>query len=277
MGRPRARCRDCSRSVSRGRPPNPACAFPAGRGSAHPGPRDGSEEFLRICPTDLTAVTAAAARAAGAVGEERYIDVVVDVPPHLAADVDPDRLRQVLDNLLANAVRHSPEHGVITLTLTTLAPRDDRAVITVADQGSGFPPKFLPHAFGFVVPTTPARAAGGSGLGLAIVETITYAHRGQVRATNRPEGGAQVQIDLPISAPPSTGALGRHPRSAQPTPPLAASTTSSPDPRDGNPLPQGTAEAASAPRRPPGAPPSHLQRGSARPGRSVAVRRRVDA
>ncbi|NMO92755.1 cell wall metabolism sensor histidine kinase WalK [Actinomycetospora sp. TBRC 11914] len=158
---------------------------------------DGTEGFLRRRPTDLSAVAAAAARAASAVGDVRDVDVVVESPPHLEAEVDPDRLRQALDNLLANALRHSPEHGVVTLTLTRTG---GRAVFTVADDGPGFPEDFLPHAFERFrrADTARARADGGSGLGLSIVETITHAHRGRVRAANRPEGGAVVEIDLPV-------------------------------------------------------------------------------
>ncbi len=163
---------------------------------------DGSEGFLRICPTDLVTVTAAATRAATAMGDARDVDVVLDAPPHLPADADPDRLRQALDNLLANALRHSPEHGVVTVTVSR---QEGRAVFGVADEGPGFPEEFLPHAFERFrrADTARARADGGSGLGLAIVETIARAHGGRVRANNRPEGGALVEIELPL---PGTGA-----------------------------------------------------------------------
>jgi signal transduction histidine kinase len=159
---------------------------------------DGSEGFLRVRPTDLSTVAAAAARAASAVGDVRDVDVVVEAPPHLEAAADPDRLRQALDNLLANALRHSPEHGVVTLTLDR---HSDRAVFSVADDGPGFPEEFLPHAFERFrrADTARARADGGSGLGLSIVETIAHAHHGEVRAANRPGGGAVVEIELPVS------------------------------------------------------------------------------
>jgi len=137
-------------------------------------------------------------RAASAVGDLRDVDVVLDAPVGLEARVDPDRLRQALDNLLANAVRHSPEHGVVTLTVTR---HEGRVVFSVADDGPGFPEEFLPHAFERFrrADTARARSEGGSGLGLAIVETIARAHDGRVRAANRTEGGAVVEIDLPVS------------------------------------------------------------------------------
>ena len=155
-------------------------------------------------------------------GDLRDIDVVVEGPPHLEVRGDPDRLRQALDNLLANAVRHSPDHGMVTLTVAAHA---GRVVLTVADDGPGFPSAFLPHAFERFRRADNARArdGGGSGLGLAIVETIARAHEGGVRAANRTEGGAIVEIDLPdpdghaasederTAAPPAAAASGRRP------------------------------------------------------------------
>jgi two-component system, OmpR family, sensor kinase len=158
---------------------------------------DGPDGFLRVRPIDLTDVTASAARAASAVGDLRDVDVVVDAPPHLEITADPDRLRQALDNLLANAVRHSPQHAVVTLTVT---PHQGRVVLSVADEGTGFPEDFLPHAFERFrrADTARARSQGGSGLGLAIVETIARAHQGRARAANRPQGGALVEVILPV-------------------------------------------------------------------------------
>ncbi|WP_018334352.1 sensor histidine kinase [Actinomycetospora chiangmaiensis] len=161
--------------------------------------RADGDGLLRVRPADLTRVAAETARAAAAVGDARDVDVVVDAPRHLEADVDPDRLRQALDNLVANALRHSPEHGRVTVAVV----RHDGAVsLTVADEGPGFPTDFLPHAFERFrrADSARARSDGGSGLGLAIVETIAVAHGGSVRAENRPDGGALVTIDLPVAA-----------------------------------------------------------------------------
>ena len=162
---------------------------------------DGDAPFLRVRPTDLTAVAADAARAAAAVGDPRDVDIVVEAPAGLEAEADPDRLRQALDNLLANAVRHSPDHALVTLTV---AHRGNTATFTVADDGPGFPDDFLPHAFERFrrADSARARADGGSGLGLSIVETIARAHGGTVRAANRPEGGAVVEIEVPAGAAP---------------------------------------------------------------------------
>jgi signal transduction histidine kinase len=127
--------------------------------------------------------------------EPRDIDIVVAGHPP-AIEADQDTLRRALDNLVTNAVRHSPDHGVV---LVELAGDDDAVSISVADGGPGFPPEFLPHAFERFrrADSARARADGGSGLGLAIVDTIARAHGGHAEAHNRAEGGAEVRMCLP--------------------------------------------------------------------------------
>lgn len=161
--------------------------------------RADGDGLLRVRHADLTVVAADAARAAAAVGDPRDIDIVVEAPPVVEAAVDPDRLRQALDNLLANALRHSPDRALVTLTVT---PRDGTATLAVADDGPGFPEDFLPHAFERFRRADSARARvdGGSGLGLSIVQTIAHAHGGSARAANRPQGGAVVEIEIPVAS-----------------------------------------------------------------------------
>ncbi|WP_433038362.1 sensor histidine kinase [Actinomycetospora sp. CA-053990] len=161
---------------------------------------EGDRPFLRTVPMDVTTVAAAAARGASARSGARDIDIVVEGPDRLELNADPDRLRQALDNVLANAVRHSPEHGIVLVTLST--PADGVARIEVTDQGPGFPEDFLPHAFERFrrADTARARADGGSGLGLAIVETIVRAHQGRVNAANSEAGGARVTLELSLGS-----------------------------------------------------------------------------
>jgi hypothetical protein len=110
---------------------------------------------------------------------------------------DPDRLRQVLDNLLENAARHAAR-GEIALTADR--PDDHTVRIAVRDHGPGFPPEFLPHAFERFrrADTARARADGGTGLGLTIAAAIVDAHGGTITAANHADGGAVVTLTLPL-------------------------------------------------------------------------------
>jgi signal transduction histidine kinase len=121
-------------------------------------------------------------------------DVTVAGDGGLAVDVDRERVAQALDNMLDNALRHA-SHGV---EMTSQA-RNGRVEIHVLDDGPGFPPDFLPHAWERFSRADPARTDGGAGLGLSIVRTIAELHGGDAGAANRPAGGADVWISLPHS------------------------------------------------------------------------------
>ena len=110
--------------------------------------------------------------------------------------VDPVRLRQALDGLLDNSLRHTPAGGTISLW----AARQDGVVrVGVQDSGPGFPAGFLPQAFEpFSRRVTDGR--DGAGLGLAIVRAIAEAHGGTAEAGNGPQGGASVTMVLPDPA-----------------------------------------------------------------------------
>jgi signal transduction histidine kinase len=126
--------------------------------------------------------------------EGRGIRLVTDVHP--AAGVvpgDPDRLEQALQNLAANALRHTPDGGEIRLTAEW---REGGVRITVRDSGPGIPPEHLPLIFDRFYKADAARkAAGGSGLGLSIVKTIVERHGGTITARN--DNGAVFEIVLP--------------------------------------------------------------------------------
>jgi signal transduction histidine kinase len=117
---------------------------------------------------------------------------------HVDADAehvtgDADRLEQALQNLAANALRHTPDGGQVTLTSTS----DPGGVrLTVRDTGPGIPPEHLPLIFErFYKADAARRAAGGSGLGLSIVKAIVERHGGLISASN--DGGAVFDIVLP--------------------------------------------------------------------------------
>ena len=111
---------------------------------------------------------------------------------------DADRLEQALQNVAANAIRHTPDGGTVTLHAE---PAGDRVRITVADSGPGIPPEHLPHIFDRFYKADASRAGtrvpSGSGLGLSIVRAIVVRHGGEIRAMNGPAGGALFELLLP--------------------------------------------------------------------------------
>ncbi|MDQ2874329.1 MAG: ATP-binding protein [Actinomycetota bacterium] len=133
----------------------------------------------------------AAARATAA-----GLTCAVDLPADLTANVDPDRIREAVDNLVDNALRFAPASTAIELSAHAV---NSDLIIEVRDSGPGFPAGFLPHAFErFRRPDSArARADGGAGLGLSIVSAIAQAHGGRATAANRPAGGAVITIELP--------------------------------------------------------------------------------
>jgi two-component system OmpR family sensor kinase len=136
------------------------------------------------------------AAAVHAVASRAHARVVVDADAGLEALVDAGRLRQVVDNLLDNALRYAPASSTITVSARA---RDATLVISVADEGPGFPPAFLPRAFERFARSDAARGreTGGTGLGLAIVAAIAAAHGGWAEAANAPGGGAVVTVEIP--------------------------------------------------------------------------------
>jgi signal transduction histidine kinase len=110
---------------------------------------------------------------------------------------DPDRLEQVLLNLMANAIRHTPRDGRIELRA---AARAGRLHITVTDTGEGIPPEHLPRVFDRFYKVNPARTdrSSGSGLGLSIVKAIIERHDGAISVTSRP-GETIFDVELPRS------------------------------------------------------------------------------
>jgi two-component system, OmpR family, sensor kinase len=147
---------------------------------------------LRLRPLEPCGLLAAAAtRARAAAWTQGRRIVVRDMAPGSWLLGDPDRVAQVLDNLISNALRYGG--GTITLTA-----RDDGELIGlhVADQGSGFAEDIAERAFQRFSRGRRARDPG-SGLGLSLVAAIAIAHRGVATVGNLPEGGADACIALP--------------------------------------------------------------------------------
>ena len=125
---------------------------------------------------------------------EASIDVSAVVPADLpVVDADPIRLRSVVTNLLANALRHTPGGGSVRVTVT--APGAGLVRVAVTDTGPGFAPELLPKVFDRFVK---GASSEGSGLGLAIARDLVVAHGGTISARNETGGGATVEFTLPV-------------------------------------------------------------------------------
>jgi two-component system OmpR family sensor kinase len=172
---------------------------------------------LQLTWTELRPLLARSAELAGPRLAEAGLTCRVDAPADLRARIDPDWIREAVDNLLDNALRFAPRGSVIVLAAR--ASGADLG-IEVRDEGPGFPPAFLPHAFErFRRPDSGrSRDHGGAGLGLAIVQAIASAHDGAASARNQPGGGAVVTLRLPHAAGVRTrhqGTLGDNPASGR--------------------------------------------------------------
>jgi two-component system OmpR family sensor kinase len=163
---------------------------------------------LQIQPTEVKALlTTAAQRLTNIAPEGPHIRV--EAPDDLVVMVDPQRLRQAADNLLTNALRHSP-----TDSFVVAKARSDGSMLTieVLDDGPGFPSAFLPYAFERFrrADSVRARDGGGTGLGLAIVRAIAEAHGGTASAENQAQGGALVRMRLPAHRAAADQELTQH-------------------------------------------------------------------
>jgi signal transduction histidine kinase len=123
------------------------------------------------------------------------VSVSIDVPAGLRVSGDAGRLGQVFINLLRNAVLAAPAAGGAVWVRARRV--GDHVRIAVEDNGSGIPPEVLPDVFEAFVSTR--LDAQGTGLGLAVAEGIVERHGGRISAANRPEGGARLEVVLPVS------------------------------------------------------------------------------
>lgn len=147
-------------------------------------------------PVDPDSLIAEIARSFAGAASTAGLTVRAELPDDLPTlDVDPVRLREVLANLVANAIRHTPPGGTVTVTGAIADPWLD---IRVADTGPGIDPAVLPHVFDRFVKTA---GSGGSGLGLAIARSLVEAHGGTLDAEATGSGGTTFRARLPLRGP----------------------------------------------------------------------------
>ena len=149
---------------------------------------------LALAPTDLGEIALDASTGVATIAAERDVRVEVDAEP-VPLTADADRLRQLVRILGDNAVRHAPTGSTVGISAHALA--NGHADLVVEDRGPGFREADLPHVFErfWRAPDAPA---GGTGLGLTIAAWIVERHGGTIAAGNRPDGGARIEVQLPI-------------------------------------------------------------------------------
>jgi signal transduction histidine kinase len=144
-------------------------------------------------PTDIAALAGDAVAAfraqADAAGIELGVDAGMDLPP---IDVDPARMREVLANLIANALRYTPRGGQVRVAC---AAHERHVTLSVSDTGAGISPDDLPHIFDRFYKTQDSR---GSGLGLAIAKNLVEAHGGEIHAESQVGRGTTIRVRLAL-------------------------------------------------------------------------------
>ena len=150
---------------------------------------------MNAVPVDLADIARTTADLLGPLASDRDIAVEVVGAP-APTHGDPDRLQQILVNLLANAVKFTPPGGRVSITTAT---ERDHSTVTVADTGPGLGDDEIPHLFERFWRGDAANTAPGSGIGLAVVAELVNAHHGTIRAANRTGGGATFIITMPLN------------------------------------------------------------------------------
>ncbi len=131
------------------------------------------------------------------VAEERKIALRFEVPTRCEAEVDPNRIRQVFANLVDNALKYTPEGGIVTLLA---APEDHEAVIRIRDTGIGVSPEEQTKIWTRLYRGDRSRSQRGLGLGLSLVKAVVEAHGGTVGVTGSPGQGSEFTVRLPAGS-----------------------------------------------------------------------------
>lgn len=174
---------------------------------------DAGQLYLDLRPTDVAQIIHHTVDNFGLAAEAQELGLIIQLPDDLApAQADPDRVAQVLRNLLVNALRHTPPGGSVTVTASSVVeaplPTVEAVEIAIADTGEGIAPEDLPHVFERFWRADPARArswvgdegrlAGGTGLGLSVAQSLVEAQGGRIWVESTPGEGTVFRFTLPL-------------------------------------------------------------------------------
>jgi heavy metal sensor kinase len=163
-------------------------------------------EWVRF---ELGQLAAATADQMFLLAEDKKIALTWAASKGVWVEGDRARLKQVVVNLLDNAIKYTAEGGRVGLSVGTI---DSKAVLEVTDNGIGIPAEALPHIFDrfFRVDKARSRDLGGAGLGLSIVKSICTAHHGRVEASSTPGQGSHFRVELPLASAPNSNPKEMH-------------------------------------------------------------------
>ncbi|MBV8143900.1 MAG: HAMP domain-containing protein [Gammaproteobacteria bacterium] len=160
---------------------------------------DAGEAHAEWRPFDLAELAATTAEQMSLLATDKNLSIACDSRPGVLVEGDPARLKQVIVNLLDNAIKYTPAGGRVRLSVRR---EQGFAVLEVADDGIGIPAEALPHVFKrfFRVDRSRSREQGGAGLGLAIVQSICAAHGAHIEVVSGPGRGSTFRLRQPLAA-----------------------------------------------------------------------------
>lgn len=167
---------------------------------------ESKREPLHLVPIELNEFLHSIVEMMKPEAQRKAISLTLHAPSGIYIEGDEDRLRQVILNLLSNAIIYTPEHGKVKVELTTLGGQGeheedyDRVAISVTDTGIGIPKKDLPRIFErfYRVDKARSRSSGGTGLGLSIVKHLVELHGGSIHVESDHGYGSKFTVELPV-------------------------------------------------------------------------------
>ena len=164
---------------------------------------DAGEAQMERAKLDLAELAVSTTEQMRLLAEDRNINLSCEAGGRVEIEGDRARLKQVVVNLVDNAIKYTPAGGNVTVKVIAI---DDRATLEVADNGGGIPAEALPHLFErfYRVDKARSRQMGGTGLGLAIVRSIVMAHGGQVTVESTEGKGSRFRVELPLGGQSAT-------------------------------------------------------------------------
>lgn len=159
---------------------------------------DAGEALMTRERFDLAELVTGTADQMRLLAEDKQIALKCNAPGRVEVEGDPHRLKQIVVNLVDNAIKYTCEGGEVEISTVVV---NDTAVFEVTDTGVGIPPESIPHVFErfYRVDKARSRQMGGAGLGLSIVKSICAAHQGRVSVESKEGKGTRFTVELPLA------------------------------------------------------------------------------